>query len=116
MTQEEHELLVNLSKDMNDMKAVQEILVTRIDGVEEKNNQEHAEIFGKLDILQESMIDIKGALVVLENNLYDRTAALFDAREVSLDKFKENNKKIKSIDDTLENHAFRISLLESKIS
>ena len=55
-------------------------------------------------------------LAKLEDNMYDRTKALFDAREISLEKDEDLYSKIKSIDRLLEKHHYRIAELESKVN
>jgi len=55
-------------------------------------------------------------LAKLENDMYDRTKALFDAREISLEKDEDLYSKIKSIDKLLEKHHYRIVELESKVN
>jgi len=52
----------------------------------------------------------------LEHVMYERTSALFDAREVSLDEDKNLYKKLKSLERVLDKHHYRITELESKIS
>jgi len=52
----------------------------------------------------------------LEQVMYDRTEALFDARECSLEKDEDLYSRIKSIDKILEKHHYRITELESKVN
>ena len=52
----------------------------------------------------------------LEHVMHERTAALFDAREVSLDEDKNLYKKLKSLERVLDKHHYRFTELESKIS
>ena len=68
------------------------------------------------DNLQKQIIELRQHMVVLENNLYEKISALFDAREVSLDNFERQDKSIKSIHNILEHHSYRISMLESKVN
>ena len=49
----------------------------------------------------------------LEFTLMDKISALFDAREVSSDKFKDHKKKFESIEKVLDNHNARILRLEN---
>lgn len=49
----------------------------------------------------------------LEHTLNDKIAALFDAREINLDKFKDQEKKFESINRILDNHNARIFKLET---
>ena len=49
----------------------------------------------------------------LEFTLTNKINALFDAREISLDKFKEFKKKFESINKILDNHNARIFKLET---
>lgn len=49
----------------------------------------------------------------LEHTLNDKIAALFDAREVNLDKFEDQEKKFESINRILDNHNARIFKLET---
>ena len=52
----------------------------------------------------------------LEYDLNDKIEALFDARQISLEKNEIQNKRFKSIENTLEKHQLRIAILESKLS
>lgn len=49
----------------------------------------------------------------LEHTLNNKIAALFDAREVNLDKFEDQEKKFESINRILDNHNARIFKLET---
>ena len=48
----------------------------------------------------------------LEYNLTDQIRALFDVREINKDKFKEHDKILKSIDETLDSYNRRLLKLE----
>jgi len=78
-----------------DMKQLEERIMKRFDEHEEKQ---------RLDFAR------------LEHVMYERTSALFDAREVSLDEDKNLYKKLKSLERVLDKHHYRITELESKIS
>lgn len=77
-----------------DLKQLEERIMQRFDEHEEKQRQDFAK---------------------LEYVMYDRTAALFDAREVSLDEDQNLYKKFKSLERVLDKHHYRITKLESKI-
>lgn len=106
MTQEERDnILMNLAKNQEKLCEGQEKLKTQICGLEEGQENLEGEVLG-----------LKDYLALKEVELYDKIKALFDAREVSLDKFKENDRNLKSIRDILEQHSFRLSILESKVN
>ena len=50
----------------------------------------------------------------LEYDLWDKTSALFDARESNIEKIKKSKSRISSIEAILEEHNYRILNLESK--
>ena len=78
-----------------DMKQLEERIMKRFDEHEEKQ---------RLDFAR------------LEHVMNERTSALFDAREVSLDEDENLYKKFKSLERVLDKHHYRITELESKIS
>ena len=51
----------------------------------------------------------------MEVELIDKIDALFDARQISLEKAETFENGFKSIEDILDNHNMRISVLESKL-
>lgn len=53
-------------------------------------------------------------LAKLEYDLWDKTSALFDARESNIEKIKKSKSRISSIEAILEEHNYRILNLESK--
>lgn len=55
-------------------------------------------------------------MAAMEYNLSEKIDALFDAREISLENDQKQDKKFKSIENILEGHSLRISILESKLS
>lgn len=78
-----------------DMKNLEKRIMQKFDEYEEKQRQDFAR---------------------LEHVMYDRTAALFDAREISLEKDNNLYLKLKSLEHVLDKHHYRISELESKFN
>lgn len=64
----------------------------------------------------EELIKQREKMAYLEYKLTDKIDALFDAREVSSDKFKEHQKEFESINRILDNHNARILKLETSNS
>jgi len=120
MTQEQRDkMLENVSKAVDDIKITQ-------DGMQQE--------IKRLQKLEKSVEDIKIGMKEMDNrltaelerqrknmaameyNLSEKIDALFDAREMSLEKAVKHDKKFKSIENILERHGLRISILESKLS
>ncbi len=134
MTPEEHDLLVNLAKDVSglkqDMKKIDNRLTVEIAGLKQDmkkiDNRLTVEIAGlkqdmkkmdnKLTVVTSELERQRKNMAVMEFNLSEKIDALFDEREINAGNFKTNRKKFKSIDTILEQHAYRISTLESKIN
>ena len=96
MTQEQRDkMLENLSKSVEDIKI----------GMKEMDNRLSAELERQ-----------RKNMAAMEYNLSEKIDALFDAREMSLEKAEKHNKKFRSIENILERHSLRISILESKLS
>ena len=86
----------------------------------DKIYKEFDKIYNRLDALEKRFDEHEDKqrkdLALLEHTLSDKIDALFDAREVSLDEDENLNKKIKSMENILEIHNFKIAELESKIN
>ena len=138
MTQEERDkMLENLSKSVEDIKMTQEGMQQEIKrlqkieksvedikiGMKEMDNRLTAKIEEQGKAMKEMDNRLSAELerqrknmAAMEYNLSEKIDALFDAREMSLEKAGKHDQKIKSIENILERHGLRISILESKLS
>lgn len=64
----------------------------------------------------EELVRQREKMAQLEYTLTDKINALFDAREISSDKFKDHQKEFESINRILDNHNARILKLENSNS
>ena len=127
MTQEERDkMLENLSKSVEDIKVTQEEMQQEIKMLQ-KLEKSVEDIKVNQDEMKTAMKEMDNRLsaelerqrknmAAMEYNLSEKIDALFDAREMSLEKAEKHDKKFRSIENILERHGLRISILESKLS
>ena len=132
MTQEQRDILLEkLSETVNEInewknktdKTLTELTgkVNEINDWKKRTDKTLTELTETVDDIRLEVSDISEELVRqrrnmarMEYNLSEKIDALFDAREIGLEKFEEYHNKFRSIDDTFEKHHLRISKLESK--
>ena len=131
MTQEQRDkMLENLSESVEDIKlSIQEMdnrLTAKLEEqgkvMQEIDNRLTAKLEEQGKVMQKMNIRLTAELerqrknmAGMEYNLSEKIDALFDAREMSLEKAEKQDKKFKSIENILEGHSLRISILESKL-
>ena len=114
MTQEERDkMLENLSKSVEDIKIGMKEMDNRLTAKIEEQGKAMKEMDTRLSAELERQ---RKNMAAMEYNLSEKIDALFDAREMSLEKAVKHDKKFKSIENILERHGLRISILESKLS
>lgn len=90
----------------------------RFDKHEEQQRIDFERINKRFDTLEERFDKHEDKqrldLAKLEYDLWDKTSALFDARESNIEKIKKSKSRISSIEAILEEHNYRILNLESK--
>ena len=138
MTQEEHDLLVSIAKDVNVLKQdvgilkqdvgilkqdvgilKQDVGILKQDvGILKQDvsvlKQDVGDLKEDVQGLKVDVQNIKNYLVEKEQEFYDKISILFDARQINVEKIRENSNDIKSIKNILGKHAVRISKLESQ--
>ena len=117
MTEEQRDnLLLSMSNKIDKLEASQKEIKTRLS----ENTAELAQQKENMSKMETRLAENTAELVRqreniahLEFTLMDKISALFDAREVSSDKFKDHKKKFESIEKVLDNHNARILRLEN---
>ena len=131
MTQEERDnLLVGLVQSVNDIKQdVKEMdtrLTKEIGEIRQEMEEMDSRLTKEIGEIRQQMEEMDSRLTKelerqrmnmarMENELTDKIDALFDARQISLEKAETFENGFKSIEDILDNHNMRISVLESKL-
>lgn len=121
MTEEQRDnLLLSMSNKIDKLESSQKEMETRLLERIDSNTAELAqqrESMSKIEArLSENTTELvrqRKNIANLEFTLMDKISALFDAREVSSDKFKDHKKKFESIEKVLDNHNARILRLEN---
>ena len=132
MTQEQRDkMLENLSKSVEDikigMKEMDSRLTVKIEEQGKAMKEMDSRLTAKIEEQGKAMKEMDNRLsaelerqrknmAAMEFNLSEKIDALFDAREMSLEKAEKHDKKFRSIENILERHGLRISILESKLS
>ena len=121
MTQEERDkMLENLSKSVEDIKVTQYEMKTAMKEMDSRLSakiEEQGKAMKEMDNrLSAELERQRKNMAAMEYNLSEKIDALFDAREMSLEKSEKHDKKFRSIENILERHGLRISILESKLS
>lgn len=121
MTEEQRDnLLLSMSNKIDKLEASQKEIKTRLSEntaelAQQKENMSKMEtrLVEKIDSNTVELVRQRENIAHLEFTLMDKISALFDAREVSSDKFKDHKKKFESIEKVLDNHNARILRLEN---
>ena len=112
MTQEQNKMLEDLTKTVSEIKTAQD----KRDKMFEDLSKTVGEIKETQDDMKLELERQRKNMAAMEFNLSEKIDALFDAREMSLEKAEKHDKKFKSMENILERHGLRISILESKLS
>lgn len=114
MTQEQRDkMLIDLSKAVVEIRNGMQEMDSKLTAKLEEQGKAMQEMDNRLTAELERQ---RKNMAAMEYNLSEKIDALFDAREISLENDQKQDKKFKSIENILEGHSLRISILESKLS
>ena len=117
MTEEQRdELLLSISKDMKQKEKLLLSINAKLDEHTAKLDEHTAKLdehTAKLNEHSKELVRQRQIMMRMENDIMDKIAALFDAREVNSDKFKQHDEELESINHTLERHNRQILELKS---
>lgn len=120
MSEERMEIMFSKLEDLFEEKIneLKKSFEERFDKHEEQQRIDFEKINKRFDTLEERFDEHEDKqrldLAKLEYDLWDKTSALFDARESNIEKIKKSKSRISSIEAILEEHNYRILNLESK--
>ena len=128
---------MNEEKILNMFIELKELMISNFEAINKKINkleermdrleEKISKLEKRMDKLEERMNELEKKfgkheneqglyLAKLENIIYERTDALFDAYEVNQDSYKKFEDAINSIYNILDKYAYRIERLESKVN
>ena len=114
MTQEERDII------LKDLSTLTKRLNQKMDELDKKLQEECKKLNDKIEEtkykLTKEIEQQRMNMAKMEYELGDKIDALFDARQISIENDEIQEQKFKSIENTLEKHQLRISILESKLS
>lgn len=113
MTEEQRDnILISMSTKLDNLDDKVNKLDDKVNKLDDKVNKMEIRLLKKIDNNTAELIRQRKNIARLEFVLTDKINALFDAREVSLDKFEEHQKNFESINKVLDSHEARIFSLE----